>query len=140
MPAPITYAHLLVKKASRGSKKWPLKFLRPDAKSQVTFRYDQNGHAQGIEAVVLSTQHDPDISLKDLQEAVMEEIIKPVLPANWLSNDTKYFINPTGNFVIGGPVGDCGLSGRKIIVRHLWWHGKAWRRRLFGQGSIKSGS
>ena len=85
-------------------------------KSQVTFRYDQNGHAQGIEAVVLSTQHDPDISLKDLQEAVMEEIIKPVLPANWLSNDTKYFINPTGNFVIGGPVGDCGLTGRKIIV------------------------
>ena len=93
-----------------------LKFLRPDAKSQVTFRYDQNGVAQGIEAVVLSTQHDPDISLKDLQEAVMEEIIKPVLPANWLSNDTKYFINPTGNFVIGGPVGDCGLTGRKIIV------------------------
>ena len=82
----------------------------------MTFRYDQNGVAQGIEAVVLSTQHDPDISLKDLQEAVMEEIIKPVLPANWLSKDTKYFINPTGNFVIGGPVGDCGLTGRKIIV------------------------
>ena len=116
MPAPITYAHLLVKKQAEVRKSGQLKFLRPDAKSQVTFRYDQNGHAQGIEAVVLSTQHDPDISLKDLQEAVMEEIIKPVLPANWLSNDTKYFINPTGNFVIGGPVGDCGLTGRKIIV------------------------
>ena len=116
MPAPITYAHLLVKKQAEVRKSGQLKFLRPDAKSQVTFRYDQNGMVQGIEAVVLSTQHDPDISLKDLQEAVMEEIIKPVLPANWLSNDTKYFINPTGNFVIGGPVGDCGLTGRKIIV------------------------
>ncbi|MDG1114081.1 MAG: methionine adenosyltransferase [Pseudomonadales bacterium] len=116
MPAPITYSHLLVKKQAEVRKSGQLKFLRPDAKSQVTFRYDQNGAAQGIEAVVLSTQHDPDISLKDLQEAVMEEIIKPVLPANWLSKDTKYFINPTGNFVIGGPVGDCGLTGRKIIV------------------------
>jgi len=116
MPAPITYSHLLVKRQAEVRKSGQLKFLRPDAKSQVTFRYDQNGIAQGIEAVVLSTQHDPDISLKDLQEAVMEEIIKPVLPANWLSNDTKYFINPTGNFVIGGPVGDCGLTGRKIIV------------------------
>ena len=116
MPAPITYSHLLVKKQAEVRKSGQLKFLRPDAKSQVTFRYDQNGVAQGIEAVVLSTQHDPDISLKDLQEAVMEEIIKPVLPANWLSKDTKYFINPTGNFVIGGPVGDCGLTGRKIIV------------------------
>ncbi len=116
MPAPITYAHLLMRKQAELRKNGQLKFLRPDAKSQVTFRYDQNGVAQGIEAVVLSTQHDPNISLKDLQEAVMEEIIKPVLPANWLSNDTKYFINPTGNFVIGGPVGDCGLTGRKIIV------------------------
>ena len=85
MPAPITYSHLLVKKQAEVRKSGQLKFLRPDAKSQVTFRYDQNGVAQGIEAVVLSTQHDPDISLKDLQEAVMEEIIKPVLPANWLS-------------------------------------------------------
>ncbi len=116
MPAPITYAHLLMRKQAELRKNGQLKFLRPDAKSQVTFRYDQNGVAQGIEAVVLSTQHDPNISLKDLQEAVMDEIIKPVLPANWLSNDTKYFINPTGNFVIGGPVGDCGLTGRKIIV------------------------
>ena len=116
MPAPITYSHLLVKRQAEVRKSGQLKFLRPDAKSQVTFRYDGAGAVQGIDAVVLSTQHDPDISLKDLQEAVMEEIIKPVLPANWLSADTKYFINPTGNFVIGGPVGDCGLTGRKIIV------------------------
>jgi S-adenosylmethionine synthetase len=116
MPAPITYSHLLVKRQAEVRKSGALKFLRPDAKSQVTFRYDEGGNPQGVEAVVLSTQHDPDIRLKDLQEAVMEEIIKPVLPANWLSADTKFFINPTGNFVIGGPVGDCGLTGRKIIV------------------------
>jgi len=116
MPAPITYSHLLVKRQAEVRKSGQLKFLRPDAKSQVTFRYDNAGIVQGVDAVVLSTQHDPDISLKDLQEAIMEEIIKPVLPANWLSADTKYFINPTGNFVIGGPVGDCGLTGRKIIV------------------------
>ena len=116
MPAPITYSHLLVKRQAEVRKNGTLQFLRPDAKSQVTFRYDDAGNPQGVEAVVLSTQHDPDITLKDLQEAVMEEIIKPVLPANWLSADTKFFINPTGNFVIGGPVGDCGLTGRKIIV------------------------
>ena len=116
MPAPITYSHLLVKRQAEVRKNGTLQFLRPDAKSQVTFRYDDAGNPQGVEAVVLSTQHDPDVTLKDLQEAVMEEIIKPVLPANWLSADTKFFINPTGNFVIGGPVGDCGLTGRKIIV------------------------
>ena len=116
MPAPITYSHLLVKRQAEVRKNGTLQFLRPDAKSQVTFRYDDAGNPQGVEAVVLSTQHDPDITLKDLHEAVMEEIIKPVLPANWLSADTKFFINPTGNFVIGGPVGDCGLTGRKIIV------------------------
>jgi S-adenosylmethionine synthetase len=115
MPAPITYSHLLVKRQADVRKSGQLAFLRPDAKSQVTFRYEQ-GVPVAIDAVVLSTQHDPDISLADLQEAVMEEIIKPVLPANWLSAQTKYFINPTGNFVIGGPVGDCGLTGRKIIV------------------------
>ena len=93
-----------------------LKFLRPDAKSQISFRYDAAGDPVGIDAVVLSTQHDPDVSLDDLREAVMEEIIKPVLPSNWLHEGTKYFINPTGNFVVGGPVGDCGLTGRKIIV------------------------
>jgi S-adenosylmethionine synthetase len=116
MPAPITYSHRLVKQQADVRKSGKLKFLRPDAKSQVTFKYDEHGVPSGIEAVVLSTQHDPDVSLKDLQEAVMEEIIKPVLPANWLHADTQYHINPTGNFVIGGPVGDCGLTGRKIIV------------------------
>ena len=115
MPAPITYSHQLVKKQASVRKSGGLKWLRPDAKSQVTFRYE-NGKPSGIDAVVLSTQHDPDIAQKDLQEAVMEEIIKPVLPSEWLSKDTKYFINPTGQFIIGGPVGDCGLTGRKIIV------------------------
>ncbi len=116
MPAPITYSHRLVQKQSEVRKSGKLSFLRPDAKSQLSFRYDESGKPVAIDAVVLSTQHSPDISLADLQEAVMEEIIKPVLPANWLHADTKYFINPTGNFVIGGPVGDCGLTGRKIIV------------------------
>ena len=115
MPAPITYAHLLVKQQA-DKRRSTLKFLRPDAKSQITFRYDSEGKPSAIEAVVLSTQHEPDISQKDLREAVMEEVIKPVLPANWLSSRTKYFINPTGQFVIGGPVGDCGVTGRKIIV------------------------
>jgi S-adenosylmethionine synthetase len=116
MPAPITYSHLLVKKQSEVRKAGILSFLRPDAKSQVTFRYDDKGRPVAIDAVVLSTQHDPDVKLADLQEAVMEEIIKPVLPANWLHANTKFHINPTGNFVIGGPVGDCGVTGRKIIV------------------------
>ena len=116
MPAPITYSHLLVKRQSEVRRSGKLSFLRPDAKSQITFSYNESGTPVGIEAVVLSTQHDPDVSRSDLQEGVMEEIIKPVLPSNWLSSDTKYFINPTGNFVIGGPLGDCGLTGRKIIV------------------------
>ena len=115
MPAPITFSHRLVKKQSEVRKSGQLKWLRPDAKSQVTFRYE-DGAPVAIEAVVLSTQHDPDISQSDLQEAVMETIIKPILPEKWLSTDTKYHINPTGKFVIGGPVGDCGLTGRKIIV------------------------
>jgi len=115
MPAPITYAHRLVKRQAEVRKNGVLPWLRPDAKSQVTFRYENNKPV-GIEAVVLSTQHAPEIQQGDLIEAVREEIIKPVLPAEWLSNDTKYFINPTGRFVIGGPVGDCGLTGRKIIV------------------------
>ncbi len=115
MPAPITFAHRLVKRQAEVRKNGTLPWLRPDAKSQVTFRYD--GHKPvGIDAVVLSTQHNPDIEQKALQEAVMDEIIKPVLPAEWLDKNTKYFINPTGRFVIGGPVGDCGLTGRKIIV------------------------
>jgi S-adenosylmethionine synthetase len=115
MPAPIAYAHRLVQKQAEVRKSGVLKWLRPDAKSQVTFLY-QDDKPVGIDAVVLSTQHDDDISLSDLQEAVMEEIIKPVLPAEWLSSKTQYHINPTGKFVIGGPVGDCGLTGRKIIV------------------------
>ena len=115
MPAPITYAHLLVKRQAEVRKNGTLPWLRPDAKSQVTFRYE--GHRPvGIDAVVLSTQHNPDIDTGQLREAVMDEIIKPVLPENWIDQHTKYFINPTGRFVIGGPVGDCGLTGRKIIV------------------------
>ncbi len=115
MPAPITYAHRLVKRQAEVRKNGTLPWLRPDAKSQVTFRYD-GSTIKGIDAVVLSTQHNPEIEQKALVEAVMDEIIKPVLPAEWLDKDTKYFVNPTGRFVIGGPVGDCGLTGRKIIV------------------------
>jgi len=115
MPAPITYAHQLVKRQAEVRKNGTLTWLRPDAKSQVTFKYDGN-RPIGIDAVVLSTQHDPEISTEALREAIMEEVIKPVLPAEWVDKDTKYFINPTGRFVIGGPVGDCGLTGRKIIV------------------------
>ena len=115
MPAPITYAHQLVKRQAEVRKNGTLSWLRPDAKSQVTFQY-VDGKPVGVDAVVLSTQHNPDISLDALREAVMDEIIKPVLPANLINKETKYFINPTGNFVIGGPVGDCGLTGRKIIV------------------------
>ena len=115
MPAPLTYAHRLVQQQAE-KRRASLSFLRPDAKSQLTFRYDDHGKPTAIDAVVLSTQHSPDISQKDLQEAVMEEVIKPVLPQNWISAETKIFINPTGQFIIGGPVGDCGLTGRKIIV------------------------
>ncbi|MFK5913368.1 MAG: methionine adenosyltransferase [Woeseiaceae bacterium] len=115
MPAPITYAHRLVKRQAEVRKNGTLTWLRPDAKSQVTFRYEDHKPV-GIDAVVLSTQHSEDISIEALREAIMEEVIKPVLPAEWLDADTKYFINPTGRFVIGGPVGDCGLTGRKIIV------------------------
>ncbi len=115
MPAPITYAHRLVKRQSEVRKSGQLPWLRPDAKSQVTIRY-QDGRPTAVDAVVLSTQHDPDIAMSDLQEAVREVIIEPVLPTDWLTNQTKYLINPTGRFVVGGPVGDCGLTGRKIIV------------------------
>ena len=116
MPAPITYSHKLVKRQSEVRKDNTLPWLRPDAKSQVTFAYNNDGSIAGIDAVVLSTQHRDDVSQSDLIEGVMETIIKPVLPAKWLTKETKYFINPTGRFVIGGPVGDCGLTGRKIIV------------------------
>jgi S-adenosylmethionine synthetase len=115
MPAAITLAHRLVKKQAHVRKSGKLPWLRPDAKSQVTLRYE-NHVPVGIEAVVLSTQHSDDISTRHLREAVVEEILKPVLPAKWIDKRTKYHINPTGRFVIGGPVGDCGLTGRKIIV------------------------
>ena len=115
IPAPIYYSHLLVKRQAEVRKNGTLPWLRPDAKSQVTLRYDQ-GKPVAIDAVVLSTQHSPDIALADLQEAVRSEIIAPILPEEWLHAGTKYHINPTGQFIIGGPVGDCGLTGRKIIV------------------------
>ncbi|MGY0400137.1 MAG: methionine adenosyltransferase, partial [Ostreibacterium sp.] len=115
MPAAITYAHRLVERQSQMRRTGILPWLRPDAKSQVTLSYE-HGEVKGVSAVVLSTQHDPDIELCQLQEAVMENIIKPILPKQWLDKNTQYHINPTGKFVIGGPVGDCGLTGRKIIV------------------------
>jgi len=114
MPAPVYYSHLLVERQAELRKNGTLPWLRPDAKSQVTINYE--GDSPKIDAVVLSTQHDPSISLEDLRDAVLENIIKPVLPTEWLHADTLYHINPTGNFVIGGPVGDAGLTGRKIIV------------------------
>lgn len=115
MPAPIAYAHKLMRQQAKLRKNGQLPWLRPDAKSQLTLRYE-NGKPVGIETVVLSTQHAPEVSYDTLVEAVREEIIKPVLPSHWLSPQTRYLINPTGRFVIGGPLGDCGLTGRKIIV------------------------
>jgi S-adenosylmethionine synthetase len=115
MPAPIYYAHELVKRQAELRKEDILAWLRPDAKSQITFRYVDDKPV-GITAVVLSTQHHPDVSQNELVEAVIEEIIKPTLPEEWIDKNTKYFVNPTGRFVIGGPLGDCGLTGRKIIV------------------------
>ena len=115
MPAAITYAHRLMEKQAEVRKNGKLAWLRPDAKSQVTLKYEDN-KIVGVDAVVLSTQHSEEVSQKEIYEGVMEEIIKPILPSEWLSQQTKYFINPTGRFVIGGPMGDCGLTGRKIIV------------------------
>ena len=115
MPAPIYYAHRLMQRQSE-VRRQSLPWLRPDAKSQISLSYDSEGNPSSVEAVVLSTQHDPDKSQSEIFDAVMEEIIKPVLPADWLTSNTKYFINPTGRFVTGGPMGDCGLTGRKIIV------------------------
>jgi S-adenosylmethionine synthetase len=115
MPAPITYAHRLIKQVARLRKSHRLPWLRPDGKSQLSIRY-RDGVPIAVEAVVISTQHAPEISIHDLKEAIMEEVIKTVIPSAWLTADTKYFINPTGRFVIGGPLGDTGLTGRKIIV------------------------
>tara|TARA_Y100000389_G_scaffold198620_1_gene235450 strand:+ start:685 stop:1851 length:1167 start_codon:yes stop_codon:yes gene_type:complete len=117
MPAPIDLSHKLVKKQSEVRKSGLLSWLRPDAKSQVSIEYSENGKTiKGLSAIVLSTQHDEDISHQDIKDQVFEHIIKPVVPSNWIKPETKIFINPTGKFVIGGPVGDCGLTGRKIIV------------------------
>jgi len=115
MPAPITYAHRLMRRQAHLRKHRVLPWLRPDAKSQVTIRYEA-GKPVAVDAVVVSTQHDPDISAADLREAVIEEIIRPVIPEHWLHAGTKIHVNPTGQFIIGGPLGDCGLTGRKIIV------------------------
>jgi S-adenosylmethionine synthetase len=115
MPAPITYSHRLVRRQAEVRKNGTLPWLRPDAKSQVTFVYEDNKPVS-IDAVVLSSQHQADVSMKDLREGVMEEIIKPILPVDMVNEDTKYHINPTGRFEIGGPMGDAGLTGRKIIV------------------------
>jgi S-adenosylmethionine synthetase len=115
MPAPITYAHRLVHRQAEVRKNGTLPWLRPDAKSQVTFHYEDNKPV-GIDAVVLSTQHSPDIEYKALKEAVMDDIILPVLPAEWISPNTKFHINPTGRFVIGGPVGDCGVTIHTVVL------------------------
>jgi S-adenosylmethionine synthetase len=115
MPAPVTYAHRLMRRQAEVRRKGILSWLRPDAKSQVTFHY-KNGKPVSIDAVVLSTQHAPEIDHNELEEAIMEHVIKPVLPSEWLTSNTRYHVNPTGSFVIGGPMGDAGLTGRKIIV------------------------
>ena len=116
MPAPITYAHRLMKRQAEVRKNGTLKWLRPDAKSQATFVYNDDGSIEGIDTIVISTQHDETVTNKEIHEGVREEIINKVIPEKWLTANTKYFINPTGRFVIGGPMGDCGLTGRKIIV------------------------
>ena len=122
MPLSILLSHKLVLELSKARKSGRVKFLRPDAKSQVTVEYD-NGQVKRIDAVVISTQHSEEVSLSQIKEAVMEEVIKKVIPSKWLDSKTKYFINPTGRFVVGGPAGDCGLSGRKIIVDSYGGHG-----------------
>ncbi len=116
MPAPIFYAHRLVHRQAQLRRSGEFPWLRPDAKSQVTFRYAAPGRPESVAAVVFSTQHAPDIGIEELREVVLEKIIRPVLPEHWLKDDTRYHINPTGKFVVGGPAGDCGLTGRKIIV------------------------
>ena len=116
MPAPISLAHRLTRRLAQVRKSGELKWVRPDGKSQVTVEYDEEGKVVRCPAIVVSTQHDPDIGLKDLREAIVETVIKPIIPAQYIDADTKFFVNPTGRFVVGGPVGDTGLTGRKIIV------------------------
>ena len=135
MPFPITYAHRLVKRQADVRKAGTLSWLRPDAKSQVSVRYE-DGQPVAVDTVVLSTQHDPDVSHEQLTEAIIEEVIKPIIPENMITANTRYLVNPTGRFVIGGPVGDCGLTGRKIIVDTYgglcsprWWR-ILWKRSI----------
>ena len=116
MPAPISYAHALTRRLAQVRKSGELKFIRPDGKSQVTIEYDEDRKVVGVPAIVISTQHEPDVSIDDLRESVIECVIKPVIPAHLINKYTKIFVNPTGRFVIGGPAGDSGLTGRKIIV------------------------
>jgi len=116
MPSPISFAHSLTRRLAQVRKSGELSFIRPDGKSQVTVEYDANRNIIGIPAIVVSTQHDDDIDIETLREAVIDTVIKPVIPANLITKETKFFVNPTGRFVIGGPVGDSGLTGRKIIV------------------------
>ena len=116
MPAPITFAHQLTRRLAAERKSGALDWLRPDGKSQVSVQYDENGAVERIDTVVVSTQHAAEIDIKDLREAVIDQIIKPTLPEKLLDRDTKFYVNPTGRFVIGGPMGDSGLTGRKIIV------------------------
>ena len=116
MPAPLSLAHRLTRRLTQVRKSGELKWVRPDGKSQVTVEYDEEGKVVRCPAIVVSTQHDPDIALKDLREAIVETVIKPIIPAQYIDADTKFFVNPTGRFVVGGPVGDTGLTGRKIIV------------------------
>ena len=137
MPAAITIAHQLMRKQAELRKSGALSWLRPDAKSQVTLQY-KDGIPVGIDTIVLSTQHDPNISLKDIQEAVRSEIIVPVLPKKWVNDDIKFHINPTGKFVLGGPVADCGLTGRKIIVDTYGGSAPHGGGAFFWQGSNKS--
>jgi len=139
MPAPITYAHRLVARQAKLRKEGKLPWLRPDAKSQVTFIYEDNVPV-AIDTVVLSTQHAPEVSQKVIREAIIEEVIKPVLPSKYLKKEPTYHINPTGIFVVGGPMGDCGLTGRKIIVDTYGGMSRTWRWSLFWQRSIQSRS
>ena len=116
MPAPISYAHALTRKLAEVRKSGELKFIRPDGKSQVTVEYDDQNNVVGVPAIVVSTQHEPEIDIEDLRESVIEHVIKPVIPGNLITANTRIYVNPTGRFVIGGPAGDSGLTGRKIIV------------------------
>ena len=116
MPAPIMLAHKLAKKLTDVRKDGTLPYLRPDGKTQVTVEYDEEGNVDGIDTVLVSTQHDPDVTLEQIRKDIIENVIKPVIPAQWMNDRVKIFVNPTGRFVIGGPHGDSGLTGRKIIV------------------------